>query len=136
MATLKIQQLSSLNWRLQGSIHSKLSKGNVVERVFELRDELKFFWEMQGKHDFMIHFIDGCWIQRTAYLWDIFGQLNKLNLKLQGKNLHIIHFRYNLQTFVSKLENWRRETNLGNNAVFDYLCTQLKHLRQEYLWRI
>ena len=81
------------------------SKGNVVERIFELRQELKTFLKMQGKHDFMIHFIDECWIQRTAYLSDIFAQLNKLNLKLHGNNLHIIHFRDNLHTFVSKLEN-------------------------------
>ena len=103
-----------------------LSKGNVVERLFELRDNLKTFLEMQGKHDFMIHFIDECWIQRTAYLSDNFGQLNKLNLKLQGKNLHIIHFRDNLQTFVSKHENWGRKTNLGNYAVFEHLCTAIE----------
>ena len=35
-----------------------LSKGNVVESAFELRDQLKTFLEMQGKHDFLIHFID------------------------------------------------------------------------------
>ena len=81
---------------------------------------------MQGKHDFMIHFIDEGWIQRTTYLLDIFGQLNKLNLKLQGKNLHILHFRDNLQTFVSKLENWQPKTNLGNYAVFEYLCTAIE----------
>jgi hypothetical protein len=54
---------------------------------------------------------------------DIFGQLNKLNLKLQGKDMHIIHFRDNLQTFVSKLGNWRRKANLGNFAMFEHLCT-------------
>ena len=54
-----------------------LSKGNVVERVFELRDELNTFLEIQGKHDFMIHFIDECLIQRTAYLSHMFGQLSK-----------------------------------------------------------
>ena len=53
---------------------------------------VELFLEMQGKHDFMIHFIDECWIQKTAYLSDIFSQLSKLNMKLQGKNLHISIF--------------------------------------------
>ncbi|KAH0819600.1 hypothetical protein GEV33_003191 [Tenebrio molitor] len=100
-----------------------LSKGNVVERVFELKDELKSFLEMQRKQEFLINFNDEAWIQRVAYLSDIFGQLNKLNLKLQGKDMHIIHFRDNLQTFVSKLGNWRRKANLGNFAMFEHLCT-------------
>ena len=71
------------------------------------------------------YFIDDCWIQRTAYLSDIFGQLNKSNLKLHGKNMHIIHFRDNLQTFFSKLEDWRRKTNLVNYVVFEHLCTAI-----------
>jgi hypothetical protein len=100
-----------------------LSKANVVERVFELKDELKSFLEMQIKQEFLINFNDEAWIQRVAYLSDIFGQLNKLNLKLQGKDMHIIHFRDNLQTFVSKLGNWRRKANLGNFAMFEHLCT-------------
>ncbi len=33
-----------------------LSKGNVVNRVFELRRELKMFLEMQGKDDLLTHF--------------------------------------------------------------------------------
>ena len=74
----------------------------------------------------MTYFSDECWIQRTAYWSNIFGQLNKLHLKLHGKNLHIIHFRDNLQTFVSKLENWRRRTNLENYAVFEHLCTEIE----------
>jgi zinc finger BED domain-containing protein 5/7/8/9 len=100
-----------------------LSKGNVVERVFELKNEIKYFLEMQGKQDFMEKFNNNGWIQRTAYLSDIFGQLNTLNLKLQGKEMHLIQYRDKLQAFVSKLENWRRKANLGNFAMFEHLCT-------------
>ncbi|CAG9821260.1 unnamed protein product [Phaedon cochleariae] len=87
-----------------------LSKGNVIERVFELKDELKAFLEMQEISDFMEHLNNPAWIQRVAYLSDIFGQLNKLNLKLQGNDLHLIYFKDNLsdnlQAFVSKIGNW------------------------------
>ncbi len=57
-----------------------LSKGNVMNRVFELRGELKLFLEMQGSHFNVV-----LWEPRLAYLADISEQLNRLNLKLQGK---------------------------------------------------
>ncbi|CAG9823759.1 unnamed protein product [Phaedon cochleariae] len=103
-----------------------LSKGNVSERVFELKDELKAFLGMQEKSDFMEHLDSPAWIQRVAYLSDIFGQLNKLYLKLQGKDLHLIYLKDNLQAFVSKIENWRREVNLENFAMFKNLSTMVE----------
>ena len=54
-----------------------LSKGNVVNRVFELRGELKLFLEMQGKDDLLSHFNEVLWEPRLAYLADIFEQLNR-----------------------------------------------------------
>ncbi len=58
-----------------------LSKGNVLNRVFELRGELKLFLEMQGKDYLLSHFNMVLW-EPLAYLADIFEQLNRLNLKL------------------------------------------------------
>ena len=61
-----------------------LSKGNV-NCVFELKDEIKLFLEVQGKQDLLVYFNDKEWLERLAYLADIFEQQNRLNLKLQGK---------------------------------------------------
>ena len=60
-----------------------LSRGNVLERVFSLREELKDFFEQEdvdigdcfGKEDSLF---------RIAYLCDVFSHLNMLNLQLQG----------------------------------------------------
>ncbi|KAG8236589.1 hypothetical protein J437_LFUL016941, partial [Ladona fulva] len=101
-----------------------LSKGNVVGRVFELKNEIKPFLEMEGKHEFMRYINDETWIQRVAYLSDILYQLNKLNLKVQGKETHIIYFKDNIQAFILKLQNWRRKVNLGNFAMFEHLSTE------------
>ncbi len=54
-----------------------LSKGNIVNRVFELRGELKLFLEMQGKADSLSHFKEVLWEARLAYIADIFEQLNR-----------------------------------------------------------
>lgn len=99
-----------------------LSKGNVVNRVFEMKDEIKLFLEIQEKKDLLVHFEDEAWNKRVAYLADIFDQLNKLNMKLQGRETHVLLFQDSLRAFVSKLQNWRRKTNLGNIAMFEKLC--------------
>ena len=59
-----------------------LSKGNVVQRVFELKEEIRLFIEDQNMQDLLsAWFVDGFEIQ-LAYLVDIFKQLNTLNLEL------------------------------------------------------
>ena len=73
-----------------------LSKWNVVNRVFELKDEIKLFKEVQEKHDLFVYFNDKEWLERLAYLADIFEHQNSLNLKVQGKEMNIIAFHDNL----------------------------------------
>ncbi|XP_068234222.1 zinc finger BED domain-containing protein 5-like [Palaemon carinicauda] len=99
-----------------------LSKENVINRVFEMKDEIKLFLETQERKDLVVHFEDEAWNKRVAYLADIFDQLNKLNLKLQGRETHVLLFQDSLRAFVSKLQNWRWKTNLGNIAMFEKLC--------------
>ena len=59
-----------------------LSKGNVINCVFEMKDEIKLFLEIQERKDLVVHFEDEAWNKRVAYLADIFDQLNKLNLRI------------------------------------------------------
>ena len=84
-----------------------LSKGNVLNRVLEMKDEIKLFLEFKNKEEFLSYFNDNNWITSLAYLADIFEKLNILNLKLQGKNTNIIQLRDNLKVFAEKLQNWR-----------------------------
>ena len=49
-------------------------------------------------------------IFHLAHLADIFEQLNKVNLKLQGRGRTIVDFIDTLSEFVEKLDNWKRET--------------------------
>ena len=54
-----------------------------------------------------------------AYLADIFRHLNKLNLKLQRTELNLITFKDTLCGFIAKLQNWRRQVDLVNIAMFE-----------------
>ncbi len=96
-----------------------LSKGNVVNQVFELWGELKLFLEMQGKDDLLSHFNMVLWEPHLVYLADIFEQLNRLNLKLQGKETNVFHLMDCLHGFLAKLQNWQRKVGARNVAMFE-----------------
>ncbi len=110
-----------------------LSKGNVVNRVFELRGELKLFLEMQGKDDLLSHFNEVLWEPRVAYLLGIFEQLNRLNLKLQGKERKVFHLMDCLSGFLAKLQNWQRIVSAGNVAMFENLSPVLDENEEDSL---
>ena len=85
-----------------------LSKGNVTQRFFELKDKLKEFCQLRNKMMYYSWLKDKEWILSLAYLHDIFEQLNKLNLRMQGKDTNIIIFVDALRAFKSKLANWKK----------------------------
>ena len=82
-----------------------LSKGNVDRRVLGLREEIKLFLGIQNKQDLLSAYTEDNWELRLAYVVDIFGQFNSLNVEFQGKESLIIDF-------VRKLENCRRKISL------------------------
>ncbi len=94
-----------------------ISKGNVLNRFFELREGLMKVLDMQDKE--IVSFSNPLWEPRLAYLADIFDQLNKLNLKLQGKDTTVIHFVDTLRTFVAKIKNWTKILSLSNFVIFE-----------------
>ena len=59
------------------------------------------------------------WELRLAYLVDIFGQLNSLNVELQWKESLIIDVVEKIKASISKLENCRRKISLGHVAMLE-----------------
>ena len=94
-----------------------------MARVFELREELKEFLIMQKQHKVGSNFKDNAFISRLSHLANIFDQLNRLNLMLQGKGTTIIDFIDALNAFVQKLKNWTRKANKENFPMFEALST-------------
>jgi len=79
-----------------------LSQGNLVYRVFELRQELKSILSNQGKNEMVSSLENNHFIYRLACLADIIQQLNKVNLKLQGRGRTIVNFNDTLSAFRGK----------------------------------
>jgi len=84
--------------------------------VFELRQEFKSILSNQGKNELVSNLENNHFISRLACLADIFQQLNKVNLKLQGRGRTIVDFNDTLSAF--------REKNLTTGS---------KKLKQEIL---
>ncbi|KAG6930713.1 zinc finger BED-type containing 8, partial [Chelydra serpentina] len=91
-----------------------LSAGNVLNRVFQLREDLDLFLQAQGKEEFQNVLMQSN--LEFAYLVDIFGILNKLNLQLQGKGANLFSHPSIIKAFLDKLELWIIRVE-GNNLV-------------------
>lgn len=98
-----------------------LSKGNMLSRLFELRDEVIQFLEIQKQSELFLEFKKP-WVQVIfAYLSDIFDSLNTLNLKLQGGDSNIIYHRDAITAYTEKLQLWKRKILASNYSCFPKL---------------
>ncbi|KAG7167103.1 SCAN domain-containing protein 3-like 4, partial [Homarus americanus] len=79
-----------------------LSRGNVLERVFQLRTEIEIFLE-EKEHNLAGKFRDSVWIALLCYLVDIFSYLKAWNTLLQGPGELVISLSEKIQAFRSKL---------------------------------
>ena len=102
-----------------------LSRGRVLSRLFELRDEIKEFLCKVG-NEMAEYFETTKFIQNLAYLADVFTALNELNRSLQGQGIGVIHACEKLSAFKEKLQLWIRRVKQGNFVNFPSLQETLK----------
>lgn len=94
-----------------------LSRGKVLSRIYELKNETETFLQSQGS-DYAYLFKNEEWVAKLAYLADIFAHLNELNKKMQGKNSNILTSSDKIESFRAKLELWISLANNDNNEMF------------------
>ena len=114
-----------------------LSKGNVVKRLFSIREQVRVFLQNQKKQELIDGWKDD---RKLAYLVDIFSELNTLNLQLQGKGHLVMDMDDTILAFIKKLANWERKIKNGNismlvelSSVCDSLDGDLKELILEHI---
>jgi hypothetical protein len=96
-----------------------LSRGTMLTRVWELRNEISsFIKEKQLPYTCLK---DSKWIARLAFLTDVCEHLNKLNIKLQGKNLLITDMFSQITGFETKLRLWASQISRGMTNHFTRL---------------
>ena len=94
-----------------------LSRGKVLSRLYELREELsEFSNEHPVPHKQKL--VDERWCAKLAYLADIFGHLNELNTKLQGRNENILSSTDKIRGFMGKITLWQEALKQGSMDMF------------------
>ncbi|XP_077421844.1 zinc finger BED domain-containing protein 5-like [Vanacampus margaritifer] len=94
-----------------------LSRGKVLARVYELREELKLFLTNE-KSDYAKLLASDEWCAKLAYLADIFHHLNDLNTRMQGRNENFLTSKDKINGFRSKLHLWQQYVERGNLDMF------------------
>lgn len=96
-----------------------LSRGKVLDRLYELREELRVFLsEENSAYAELVG--DAQWCAKLAYLADIFKHLNDLNTKMQGKEENLLSSSDKLRGFKSKLSLWRSRVEQGKVEMFPH----------------
>ena len=97
-----------------------LSRGKILKRFFELRDEVQIFL-LETK--FSNSLSDISWLCIVAYLTDIFEHLNVLNLSLQGNYLDLDIFRVEdkIEATIKKFEVWAKRVEKNSFTNFPTL---------------
>jgi hypothetical protein len=96
-----------------------LSRGNMLNRVFQLRECISEF--LESKNKLYPQFKDPEWISRLAFLADITTHINNLNMQLQGKDNLAPELMGKISAFELKLQLWERQLSNGNYSHFQRL---------------
>ena len=83
-----------------------LSRGRVLQRLYELRGKVKLCLA-EIKSDLAKHLDDTMWLTSLSYLVHIFDHLNSLNLSLQSSETHILLLADRVNAFTQTLDLWR-----------------------------
>jgi hypothetical protein len=111
-----------------------LSRGNVLKRLLEMKEEVLMFLDQHPPtakdviFEFKDSFHDVNWLIKVAYLCDIFDFLNNLNLTLQGSNVTVFKVQEKVEAATKKLNLWSRRVEAGNYKAF----TKLTESQKEY----
>jgi hypothetical protein len=113
-----------------------LSKGKVLSRFYELRNELLEIFATE-KPEFAALIKDETWQSKVAYLADIFGHLNSFNASMQGKEQNLFTSSDKLYGFFIKIKIWKAKVKNSDLEMFPLTadtdpeitsCLILKHL--------
>ncbi|XP_036354669.1 zinc finger BED domain-containing protein 5-like [Octopus sinensis] len=109
-----------------------LSRGNILARVFFLRNELSEYFNRENNSkssEFISKLMDSSWLSKLAYLRDVFSRINLLNKSLQGRRETVVDFVdkikfvsfliLTISAFVMKLQLWKEKVKLNNFTMFE-----------------
>ncbi|KAL1229373.1 Uncharacterized protein TSPI_04608 [Trichinella spiralis] len=98
-----------------------LSKGNMLGRIYELREAVAEFLEQRGRRTMCRAFKSEHFQLSLAYLADTFEALNLLDLKLQGANANVMAHYDIVQSFIAKISLWLKQRHTTDWKISHYV---------------
>ncbi|KAL4135376.1 hypothetical protein QTP88_006990 [Uroleucon formosanum] len=98
-----------------------LSRGKVLSRVHELKDELIVFFTLEDVPEFCELLTNEKWLAKLSYLSDIFSHLNQINSSMQRPNENILTSCSKLFTLKDKLKIWKKRVQKNQFEMFPSL---------------
>jgi hypothetical protein len=96
-----------------------LLRGEVLSRLFGLRDEIRvFFIDLESPFALTERLNYYFWLAVLAYVADIFTHLNALNLSMQGGGITIFNVEVKIEAMIKKLELRARRPSKRNFDAF------------------
>ena len=95
-----------------------LSRGKVLSRFYELREELLTICLQENLKEFVECLSDDHWCSKLAYFTDIFHELNLLNSGMQGRNENILSSTDKINAFQKKVTIWKKRIAAKNLEIF------------------
>jgi len=110
-----------------------LSRGQVLNRGIELKEELELLFEQENLLIFKDFFQDENWCDTLAYLANIFKKLNYLNSSMQGRQETIISSTNKIRGFKNKILFRKSSTIKGdflNFPTFSKLTMEKSNIKE------
>ena len=100
-----------------------LSRGKCLSRLYQLENEIEIFlWE----NNLHVQFHNEEFVVMLAYLADVFGHLNNMNLSLQGRDVTVCDDRDKLAGLIARIGVWQARIKVGPIASLPLLKWWLK----------
>ena len=104
-----------------------LSRGKCLTRLYELRAEVDIF--LRDNHsNLQVHFDNEDFLIMLAYLPDVFGRLNEINITLQGRDITVSDVQDKLVGLSARMAVWLARIKDGSTASFPSL-DELLHVK-------
>ena len=111
-----------------------LSRGRVLKRVCDLREEIVVFLRQQNIVALAEKFCQEDFNAKVAYLADIFDSLNSLNLSMQGAGFTVIDHSAKVAAYYKKLILWKSYVTRDEYDMFPelthYICDKEVNIKQ------
>ncbi|XP_043259019.1 general transcription factor II-I repeat domain-containing protein 2-like [Colletes gigas] len=98
-----------------------ISRGRILNRFFELREEIRVFMDMIEQPVLELH--DESWVIDLAFLSDVVDHLNILNASWQEKGNSIMKYAHDVSMFRIQLDFWIELLYFGRVPDFTKLNT-------------